>query len=374
MDGTALANVGSGGKGGKKSGKGVQCYNCKEFGHIAPECPKGKNNDDNADDTPGNNTSGTNLLLSAVTKDATNLLMAANDDDEFDSDDSGYLFAQREKYFDDIGKNGKIPMTWVLLDNQSTVDGFSNPNLLKNIRETDGELTIHCNAGVATTNMVGDFDRYGTVWFHPDGIANVLSLAKVKQKYCITFDSAEGNIFKVHKLNGKTCDFIQSGTGLYYLDTNRSGTVLVNTVDDNKTKYTNADYSRAVAARNLQIVIGRPSTLEFIRIVEKGLLPNCPITKDDIMAAEYIFGTVRKTQDKVRPSIVQIPAEIMSRYKNITLCADIMYVNCIPFFITLSRNIKFSTAEILTSRSAKLPKLLLALSFKSTLWKVVTTR
>jgi hypothetical protein len=28
-------------------------------------------------------------------------------------------------------------------------------------------LDIHCNAGVATTNLVGDFPGYGTVWYHP---------------------------------------------------------------------------------------------------------------------------------------------------------------------------------------------------------------
>jgi len=39
---------------------------------------------------------------------------------------------------------------------------------------------------VATVNKVGDFPGYGTVWFHPDGIANILSLARVKEKYRVT--------------------------------------------------------------------------------------------------------------------------------------------------------------------------------------------
>ena len=48
-------------------------------------------------------------------------------------------------------------------------------------------------------NKVGDFPGYGTVWFHPDGIANILSLARFKENYSVTFDSLKGNKFVVDK-------------------------------------------------------------------------------------------------------------------------------------------------------------------------------
>lgn len=287
------------------------------------------------------------------------MLISAIEEGEFD----GYMFSQDcSTTLDNIGRNGNIPNSWVLLDNQSTVDVFSNSDLLKNIRETKGTLTIHCNAGSAKTNLVGEFDRYGTVWYHPGGIANVLSLAKVKDKYRVTYDSEAGNVFKVHKLNGTTADFVQSKPGLYYLDIQNHAAMLVNTVDDNKSSYSVNAYSQALLARKIQIMIGRPSTKDFIRIVDQGLLPNCPINRDDIKAAENILGpdigslkgkTVRTNPGKVRPSLQSIPAEIMSQCKELTLCADIMFVNKIPFLVTLSRRIKFSTAEVLTSRSAK---------------------
>jgi hypothetical protein len=47
-----------------------------------------------------------------------------------------------------------------------------------------------------------------------------------------------------------------------------------------------------------------------------------------------------------------IPATITSRYKAVTLALDIMYVNRISFLVTVSRNIKFGTAEMLKSETA----------------------
>jgi len=76
-------------------------------------------------------------------------------------------------------------------------DAFGNPGtvhqchegkarkILQNIQEAD----THCNAGVTSTNLQGNLPGYGTVWFHPDGIANILSLTRVKYKYPVTYDA-----------------------------------------------------------------------------------------------------------------------------------------------------------------------------------------
>jgi hypothetical protein len=40
----------------------------------------------------------------------------------------------------------------------------------------------------------------------------------------------------------------------------------------------------------------------------------------------------------------------MENYRNITLCIDIMFVNRIPFFLSISKNIRFITAEVLDNR------------------------
>ena len=55
----------------------------------------------------------------------------------------------------------------------------------------------------------------------------------------------------------------------------------------------------------------------------------------------------------VNINYVNLPKDICERHKNVILSADIMFVNSIPFFITVSRHIKFTTVEPLDDRSDK---------------------
>lgn len=88
------------------------------------------------------------------------------------------------------------------LDNQSTGDVIQNCKLLKDIRQVLTKMHIHCNAGVATMNWMGDLPRYGPVWFHENGIANILSLRRAKEKHCVTYDSTDGNEFHMYHQDG----------------------------------------------------------------------------------------------------------------------------------------------------------------------------
>jgi hypothetical protein len=49
-----------------------------------------------------------------------------------------------------------VPKNWILLDNQSTVDVFYNNKLLRNVPRSTSHMDMHCNAGVTSTDMVGD--------------------------------------------------------------------------------------------------------------------------------------------------------------------------------------------------------------------------
>jgi len=47
---------------------------------------------------------------------------------------------------------------------------------------------------------------------------------------------------------------------------------------------------RSTLSQQIQKAIGHPGLNDFLKIVESNLLVNCPIVKQNILAAEDIFG------------------------------------------------------------------------------------
>jgi hypothetical protein len=144
----------------------VVCYNCDEEGHYANACPKPRNpnrtnfssNKNQINPLPTNQKKQNNKT-SNTGESAIQMLCAAVDDDDEDIGADfdwalGFMVMHNAEPNTNkiapssttttttteiiLAQGGYIDPNWILLDSQSTVDLFSNKNLLSNIQETDG--------------------------------------------------------------------------------------------------------------------------------------------------------------------------------------------------------------------------------------------
>ena len=101
---------------------------------------------------------------------------------------------------------------------------------------------------------------------------------------------------------------------------------------------------------------------DYIRYVENNLIPNCPVTRRDIVAAKHIFGpdigSLKGKTTRRRPigvdlyDHIPIPPGVMEQYHDIILAVDVLYVNKLPFIVTISRYIRFGTVEFLRNQKS----------------------
>ena len=89
--------------------------------------------------------------------------------------------------------------------------------------------------------------------------------------------------------------------------------------------------------------MGTPIEADFIDMVSKGTLVNFPIDQVDISNARHMFGpnlpgvkikTVQRKPDRVEVEDINVSSDY-HRFVSVTFTANVMFVNSMPFLITL---------------------------------------
>ena len=180
---------------GKTSGDGARtnskgephCFNCGSPSHWAYECPQ----------------------LSREQQAQLHMNQEAQEDTtEEQAGEEGHQMMHVS-----FSQGGELPDNGASLDGCSTVTAFKNKKFLENLRQVKGGIKINCNAGAMTTDIKGGFGGL-SVWYLPDGIANIFSMHELEKLYRITYDSWEG-FYVVHTPRGEV-HFHKDEQGLPY--------------------------------------------------------------------------------------------------------------------------------------------------------------
>ncbi|MCE2996668.1 MAG: hypothetical protein LW863_13795 [Flammeovirgaceae bacterium] len=256
----------------------------------------------------------------------------------------------------------RIPKSWIVIDTASTADMFM-PHMLTNIYRSQDTLEVVSTAGKTQLHEKGTLPGYPVeVWCNRSSVANILSFHNLQKFFHVEYDNDYHDLFRVYLGDNHVLEFKPYYNGLYYTDTGAQGTdtfVLLNTVQDNMTRHTPRGIKQAQLARRVHGIIMRPNTRKFTELITMGQIRNCPVEVRQIQAAEDIYGpnigslkgkTPRHTPTSVHTGVDPVPTEIQQQYQHVTLAMDIMFLNKLPFLVTMARDLQIGTVTELSNR------------------------
>jgi hypothetical protein len=122
----------------------VICFNCGKPGHYAHDCTQDKHRSSTQAEDRGQSNQGSGPTSRRR---------------------QGAHFIMLDSLVMSQGGGLAIPPTWLLLDNQSTINVFANGDMLEDIHEVDDEMAIALNGGTNVTLEMGMLPGYRLVWY-----------------------------------------------------------------------------------------------------------------------------------------------------------------------------------------------------------------
>lgn len=316
---------------------------------------------------------------------------------------------EKNHVFNQTGSHKSMNLFDILCDNQSTCDVIVNGSMVINIRTPKVILRLRTQAGECRITQIADLPGVGTVWYYPEGVANILSQHRmvVNSGWDIEYSTKEyRKSRKVSTLKydcvtseGVHCTFSPNKDGLHVLDCSKyfgigksgyifgknitdnnvnggkdmcrsiHGTIenaeafvsvddAIDTVTNSKNNFSKRDQSKASRVRRFQHVAAHPSDETLIYSAMTNGIKNNPITKRDIAMALEMLGksrysvqgkTVRHQPDAIDTEAISVPTKILDYYTSVTLSIDVMHVNKVPLLVSISEHIHYGTVKALDS-------------------------
>ena len=236
----------------------------------------------------------------------------------------------------------------VLLDNQATTAVFHSKSLLKNLRESSDSVNITgISDKVVNTNMIGEVEHYGTVWYSPEVPVNILPVSVIENHFDIEYNKKKN--FTVYLKDGTVHVFKKvvvdplTGGGLYVCNMDprllrRSHTICLS-VADNEAKYSKREVASAKLARDVMRKLGYPSQRDMADMLTAGSLLDCPVTIQDVKRAQDIYGDVLaalqgKTKQKKAAAVQTSSIDVVRRDQD--LHVDLMFIDREPYLVSVS--------------------------------------
>eukprot|EP01042_Synura_sphagnicola_P011164 gene11164-14277_t len=254
------------------------CLECAQPGHIARNCP----NKDKAKSKKvkfvgthvGNNAAVSSILRTDVDHDA------------------GVAFPA-------VQKGWKLPESWILLDNQATISVFGTQTKLSNIRKCAVPMEVTGVGGSIITDTVGEFEPFGTVYYHPQALGNILCFADVEDKfrieykpgvYTVNANRTEYKFLRVGKLYVMDLNDTNQVSSDPNTETHNASVLPIVTVQENKIGFTRCEIEKADEAVKLVTTLGFPSLKNVLHALHQGQIHNTGVTSKDVRRAWLIYG------------------------------------------------------------------------------------
>ena len=153
---------------------------------------------------------------------------------------------------------------------------------------------------------------------------------------------------------------------------------IIDTVENNKSAYTQRKIIEAEISRKLQNTIG-VTAKGLINVIDNNIVEKYPVQRQAIQDLVTIFGpslpnlqgkNTRTTQSHVDlETITLLPLTILQRHTHIVLGMDVVKINGIFFFAKYSYIIKFSTdSELQDTKILTLVKILTTIKAIYSVW------